>query len=313
MNIFRVIITGLVFLSFWFSAEAAIQTSKENKSPSDLKGSLVFQEHTRTYLLHLPSQLPKTPLPLVIVMHGGGGNAENAIRMTQMNPKSDQEGSIVVYPNGSGRFEDKLLTWNAWNCCGYALQEQIDDVGFIRALIEKLEREYSIDSKRIYATGLSNGGMMAYRLGCELSDKIAAIAPVAGALNTDHPKALNPISVIIFHGTADEHVLYEGGRPKKTMERSSRIDKPVAYAVNFWVTHNQCSQTPKNETEGSIIKESYSGGKNGTEVVLYTIQDQGHAWPGGEKGRRFGNVDKPTNVISATDLIWEFFKKHPKK
>src|SRR4030042_1455717 len=111
-------------------------------------------------------------MPLVIVLHGGGGTAQSTAGMTGMNVKADSSGVIAVYPNGNGRVSDeKLLTWNAGNCCGYALDNNIDDVGFIRELIDKLEKKLAIDKARIYATGISNGGMMSYRLACELADK----------------------------------------------------------------------------------------------------------------------------------------------
>ncbi len=294
---------------------------RENREASlkSEKKSLFYNGVKRTYELHLPNGHDgKKPLPLVIVLHGGGAPVGSAERMSRMSPKADKEGFIVVYPNGTGPFPEKFLTWDAWNCCGPAVKSQVDDVGFIRTLIEKLEKEYAIDPKRIYATGLSNGAMMTYRLGCELSDKIAAIAPVAGALNNDNPHPTDPVSVIIFHGTADEHVLYNGGIPKKSWERSIdptriRTDKPVSYAISFWVKHNQCSGVPKKEEAGHIIHETYSGGKNGTAVELYTIVGQGHAWPGGRDGLYYANVNPPTQEISATDIMWDFFARHPKE
>ena len=121
-------------------------------------------------------------MPLVVVLHGGGGNAENIEEVTGFSEKADEEGFIVVYPDGSGRLDRYLLTWNAGFCCGYALENNIDDVGFIRALIEYLQEKYAINRNMIYVTGISNGGMMSYRLGAELSDIVAAIAPVAGSI-----------------------------------------------------------------------------------------------------------------------------------
>jgi polyhydroxybutyrate depolymerase len=203
-----------------------------------------------------------------------------------------------------------MYTWNAGNCCGYALKNDIDDVSFIRSLIEKIEKEYKIDSKRIFVTGLSNGGMMTHLLGCKLSDKIAAIAPVAGALNCKDPKAANPVSVMIFHGTADQHVLYEGGEPKHRVDVHPRVDKSVAYAVAFWTKSNGCSEKPKRKEKGTLIQEKYSNGRNGTEVIVNTIANEGHTWPGGRKW--LGRADEPSKEVNATDLMWEFFKTHPK-
>jgi polyhydroxybutyrate depolymerase len=254
-------------------------------------------------------------MPLVILLHGGGGSAQGAAKKSQLSPKADEEGFIAVYPNGTGILPDRSLTWNAGYCCGYALQHNVNDVGFIRALIEKLQKELKIDPKRIYATGISNGGMMSYRLGAELSEVIAAIAPVAGSIGgrvtPDSPLVVvptpsQPVSVIAFHGKLDENVPYNGGHGARAS--SPRIDLSVAESIAFWVKANGCSPTPKTEisASGNIVKDTYTGCANGTEVVLYTIVNGGHAWPGAAQG------DRPTQEISATDLLWEFFKEHPK-
>jgi polyhydroxybutyrate depolymerase len=265
---------------------------------------------TRTYTVHLPRGIgDEHAFPLVIVLHGGGGNSEHAARMSGFSALADQENFIVVYPNGTGRLGEVLLTWNAGNCCGYALDNNVDDVGFIRALIEKLQREYPIDAKRVYATGMSNGGMMSYRLACELSDKIVAIAPVAGALNVEC-KPTAPISVIAFHGTADQHVLFEGGAPKVKADPHPREDKSVAYAMNFWAQHNRCAATPKRDERGNIIHDTYTNCADGTAVELYAIKGEGHTWPG---GKSWLGGDQPTQEISATKVMWEFFKQHSKR
>ena len=193
----------------------------------------------RTFLIHVPPGLDKgRPVPLVVVFHGGGGNAMNAARMSGMSAKADSEQFLVAYPSGTGRGSSGLLTWNTWGCCGPALDQQVDDVKFVRAMVGMLEREYSIDAKRIHATGLSNGGMMAYRVGCEASDVFAAIAPVAGALDTDDCRPAAPVSAIIFHGTADKDVRYEGGKPVTAFDRHERVDKPVSYAVDTFTRAN---------------------------------------------------------------------------
>jgi polyhydroxybutyrate depolymerase len=276
----------------------------------DSDQSLGFAGRTRTYTVHLPrGSGAELALPLVIVLHGGGGNAANVARMTGFSALADKEQFIVVYPDGTGKLDDKLLTWNSGNCCGYALDQKIDDVGFLRALIEQLQRDYPIDARRIYATGMSNGGMMSYRIGCELSEQLAAIAPVAGALNvTCKPSA--PISVIAFHGTNDQHVLYDGGAPKMKADPHPRADKSVAYAMNFWTQHNRCAPTPTRVERGNIVHDTYTNCANGTGVELYAITGGEHAWPNGQRGSPLG--DAPTREISATELMWEFFKRHPK-
>lgn len=264
-------------------------------------------QRTRTYRVHIPPAPGHTPLPLVIVLHGGGGNDDNAARMTGMSAKADRENFIVVYPDGSGRLGDKLLTWNSGNCCGYAAENNIDDVGFIRALIGKLQTQYPIDAQRIYVTGMSNGAMMAHRLACEASDLIAAIGPVAGALNVECQPA-RPVAVIAFNGMQDKHVLFQGGAPQKSLDSRPRVDTSVADTISFWVKHNRCQSTPLHTEKGNILRDEYGGCAGDASVVLYTIKDGGHAWPGGQRGSLFG--DGPTQEISATDLMWEFFKQH---
>jgi polyhydroxybutyrate depolymerase len=272
----------------------------------------VFDGRERSYVVHIPPAYDGVhPSALVIVLHGGGGNAQNAIKMTGMNDKADEEGFIVAYPNGSGRLKKRLLTWNAGICCGYALDRDIDDVGFIRALITKLEREFKIDARRIYATGMSNGGMMAYRLGCELSDKLAAIAPVAASFPTWNCRPAYPLSVVVFHGTDDRNILYEGGKPERQVDRHQRIDVAIPAAISFWAQHNRCSTIPEKLEKAGFSRESYTGGRDSTEVVLYVIRGGGHAWPGGKKGILWG--DKPTQTIHATDAMWDFFKRHSKR
>jgi len=248
-------------------------------------------------------------VPLVIVLHGGGGNSSNAASMSLMSEKSDKDGFLAVYPNGTGRTSN-MLTWNSGNCCAYAMRNNIDDVGFIRKLIETLVATDNVDPKRVFVTGISNGGMMSFRLACELSDRIAAAAPVAGALNVD-TKPTNPVAIIMFNGMADDHVLYEGGTPRKSFE--PRVDKSVAYAVSFWTKRNNCATKPQRQlnSSGNVIVDTYKSQSSNADVVLCTIKNGKHSWPGGTKPRAQG--DDPSTEVSATDMMWEFFKGHPKK
>ena len=279
----------------------------------DVIQSIPVDDVIRTFLLHVPQGVdPRVALPLVVVFHGGGGNAMNAAHMSGMDDKADLDQFMVAYPNGTGPLDGLLLTWNTWGCCGRALDRQVDDVRFIRAMVSSLSREYRIDPRRIYATGMSNGAMMAYRVGCEMSDVFAAIAPVAGALDTDDCNPRSPVSAIIFHGTADKHIRYEGGKPAVSMDRRhARADNPVSFAVGFWSRYDRCKPGPARTRRGHVVHDNYDC-PDGTGVELYTIEGQGHAWPGGTMGRRMGNVDEPTTEINATNVMWEFFAKHPK-
>ena len=284
-------------------------------SPSCIAGSepqtMEFGGRSRGYLLHLPPQYKGIePLALVVVLHGGGGDAWSAEEMTGFSKLADEEGFIVVYPNGTGMFDNKLLTWNVGNCCGYAMDNDIDDADFIMALVGSLEARFTIDPARIFVTGMSNGGMLAYRLACLFSDKIAAIAPVAGAMNDDMCMPVSPVSVIAFHGTADRYVLYKGGEPPIQWDARVRKDKSVAEAMDFWIKRDGCGTTPFHTENHSMAIDTWDEGLGGAEVVLTTIKGGGHAWPGGKPWRY--RADEPTTDVNATKAIWEFFKKHPK-
>lgn len=285
---------------------AALLAATSAANASEMERTLVFQGHLRSYLLHLPDATTTTPLPLVMVLHGGGGNARNAERMSGMSQIADRENFAVVYPNGSGRLRRALLTWNAGNCCGMALDEQVDDVGFLNAVLDDVARRAAIDSRRIYLTGMSNGGMMTYRMACESAGRFAAIAPVAGAMNVTC-KPATPLAVIAFHGTADEHVLYEGGAPIKNVDRHPRVDAPVRQTIAFWQQFDSC-RSYATDTLAEVTTEVWSNCQAGSEVELNTLEGFGHAWPGGQKGSPRG--DPPAASIDASEAMWQFFARH---
>ena len=264
----------------------------------------------RSYILHAPASIdPSAPVALILSFHGGTGNAVNQQRVSGFNALADEKGFIVVYPNGTGRLEDKILTWNGGTCCGYAMTHGIDDVAFVRAIVADLQTTYNIDLKRVYATGLSNGGILSYRLACEAADLIAAIAPVSGTLNYKRCQPSEPVSVIHFHGTEDTHLPFDGGYGADSL--ADVLFASVPESINFWLTFNHCPAAPQTESFADIVHETYSGCANGTSVELYKIIGGKHAWPG-SNGPAWPGGDQPTQTISATQLIWEFFVAHPK-
>jgi polyhydroxybutyrate depolymerase len=283
---------------------------------------LVYDGQKRLYNIHLPSSYnPSNSYPLVVVFHGGGGNAENIEKVTNFSQTADEEGFIVVYPYGTGKFNKRLLTWNCGFCCGYALETNVDDVGYIKTLVEHLQDTYAVNSNMIYATGISNGGIMTYRVGAELSDIFAAIAPVCAQIGGQAtaeekmwriPEPDYPVSVIAFNGMNDTRVPYDGGRP---IDNDTHVYSWMSTneSIAFWVEQNQCNTVPQQNISGSrkIIVNTYSGGINDTELKLVCIVDGTHSWPGGQKGWKNGPV--PTQEISATQMMWNFFKHHPKK
>lgn len=270
------------------------------------ESTLTIGGTTRSYIVHVP-QKRRAKSPLVVLLHGGGGNGAQAMRAYGMNDVADREGFLVAYPNGSGR--TALLTWSSGNCCGYAMQQRVDDVAFIRAMVEKIDRDFGVDRSRVYATGMSNGGMMAHRLGCEAADVFAAIAPVAGALNIAC-RPSDAVAVAIFHGTADEHVPYDGGTGTKSLE--PRVDRPVSHAVDVWRKANGCTRATPETRRGSIARSGWSACRDNADVMLWTIEGGGHAWPGGIPPRRRA-ADVPTRELAASEEAWKFFAAHAKR
>ena len=297
---------GLILL---LTVLACVQTSRITPT-SDSTNTLKYGGLDRSYLLHVPPSYDNShAIPLILDFHGGGGNANSQMRTSGFSTLADEKDFIVAYPNGTGRFGDKLLTWNGGTCCAYAVDHQIDDVGFIRALITKLESKYKIDPKRIYATGLSNGAIFSFRLACDASDIFAAIAPVSGTLNYAQCNPSQPVSVIEFHGTEDTHIKYDGGAGPDSL-----VDVPFASvkdSVSFWLNVDQCQQTPQTASYLNINHDMYSNCKQGTAIELYTILGGKHAWPG-SSGPAWPGGDEPTPSISATQLILDFFTAHPK-
>ena len=276
----------------------------------------------RSYRLHLPKNYSdQHNYPLVIVLHGTPDNPRIIEMYSGWSRKADKEGFIVVYPYGTRSKSLSAPSWNSKFCCGDALSSNEDDVGFISLLIDKLKDEYSVDGNKVYVTGFSNGAMMTNILGVTLSEKVTAIATVAGSVGgrvEDSDEALEgevekeyifidksykSIPVIIFHGRNDRSVPFEGG-----------IDKKKAYnfagaydSVNFWLENNACDKHPAQiEKKDEYTKEVYNGCEGNGEIVFFAV-NSGHVWPGGA----FEVVKVLTRKsVSATNEIWDFFSTH---
>ncbi|MGD9563134.1 MAG: PHB depolymerase family esterase [Pyrinomonadaceae bacterium] len=267
----------------------------------------------RSYILHLPPTYKKDkPLPLVIAFHGGGGNAANMIRMSGFSEKADKENFIVVYPNGSGRFDNILLTFNAVGCCAYAMKNKVDDVAFVSKLIDKLTAEYAVDKTRVYLTGFSNGALISHYLAAKLSDKIAAAAPVAGSIFASSPRPNGKVAILIIHGTADTALPYDGGMSERAIVAPNQSEpyKSVADSAKYWADNSGCKGRPVTSVKGNITTEKFTGCAKQGDVEVISIKGGLHSWPGGQKGRE--EADAPSTDLNATDVIWEFFEKHHK-
>jgi len=261
----------------------------------------------RSYYIFLPPNYnPQKSYPMLFVFHGGFGNANSILKITNFRYYQNKYDFILIAPNGSGRFNKEiLLTWNAGRCGGFARDSNAKDTKFIDSIIEQTAGSYNIDRTRVYLTGLSNGAMLSYKIASQLSGKIAGFAPVCGSMNYLPSTPKNPIPVIIFHGTADRHVLYKGGVPLDFFEEKTRIDKPVSAGVDFWVKNNKCNPIPIRTKIGNIIIDKYINCENNANVILYTIVGGKHAWPGGKKD--YPLSDSPTQEINASKIILDAF------
>jgi len=236
---------------------------------------------SRQFRLFIPESYDSTvATPVVVNFHGVTSYAEQQEAFSGMRTKAAEEGFIAVHPDGIAN------SWNAGPCCGTAAQTGVDDVGFVSDLLDHLESLVCVDQRRVYATGMSNGGFMTHRVACEISDRFAAIASVTGGNVTSGCNPSRPMPVLHFHGTADTTVDYAGS----------------AASIKAWATRNGCSaNTEVIYDSGPAECESYAGCDGGVEVIMCTITGFGHWWPGA-----FGQDDG----IHATDTLWEFFTRY---
>jgi polyhydroxybutyrate depolymerase len=264
--------------------------------------SLCVSGLKRTYHVHVPpGHDPTKPTPVVLALHGATMNGPLMAWFSGLNDKADQAGFLAVYPDGTGSWWSYF--WKA-----------DDDVAFINALLDDLAGAYQVDPRRVYATGVSNGARMAYRLAAELSGRIAAIAAVAGTMSSEQCDPQRPVSVLHFHGTQDEYVPFAGGKGPRSITGLHHLS--VEQSIHVWVRANDCGEEPTLETlpertkDGTTVtRKTYGGGKGGAEVVLVTIEGGGHTWPGRDPGTKV--LGRATKNVSANDVMWDFFQRHP--
>lgn len=299
---------GLALLSI-FIVFACGKNKTDSGQQYHLSGSLTVDGRNRTYWLNLPPGYDAgNNYSLVIALHGGGGSGEQFEASSRLSEKADAEKFIVVYPDGVQ--SDGLLrarTWNAGTCCDYAVEQNIDDVKFISQLIDQLTARYKINPKKVYATGHSNGGMLSYRLACELSGKIAAIAPNGCSMVVKTPcNASRAVPVLHMHSVRDQNVPYKGGIGSGV---SNTYFPPVDSVLNVWSGRNGCAiKKQPVETTTQYTHWAWSNCSGNTSIQWYLTEDGGHAWPGGLPGRT--GADQPATSINANDLLWAFFQQY---
>jgi len=255
---------------------------------------------TRSYIVYRPAALPAAA-PLVVMLHGGFGSASQAEKSYHWDEEADAGHFLVAYPDGLNR------AWNAGGgCCGEPGRTGTDDIGFITAMVSVIEHAVPVDAGRVYATGISNGGIMAYDLACH-TKVFAAIGADSATELGGCPDPV-PISVIAVHGTADKNIPYAGGEG----DGIAHIDGPSVPAVNAsWRRADNCA-APAVTTTGTVTT-SVAGCPAGRTVELISIAGAGHQWPGAAPNliaQRLLHTDPPSTALDATAVIWRFFSAH---
>lgn len=270
-------------------------------------GSISVDGRARSFLVNLPpAYVDSSRIPLVVFLHGFGGNALQAEEDYGFTEKANSNHFAVLYPEGvqsSGPLG--LRSWNAGTCCDFAEVNNINDVKFIDSLIIKLQQQYpKIDLKKVYVTGISNGGMMAYRLAADLGTKIAAIAPVAATMMYPTAAPATKMPILHIHAEPDTKVPFAGGQGLGGYNFA-----PVAQTLDRWASFNDCSNTITVISDDSKFKHSSYGDCGPLSPIhLYLTKDGGHSWPGGKVARP--GADQSSTAFNATDLIWNFFKSY---
>jgi polyhydroxybutyrate depolymerase len=305
----------------------------------DYPQTMPTEAGVRTFQIHVPPGLdPSQPAPLVFAFHGGGENAWQFEQFAHIHDKSDSSGFILVEADGTPALGPSAIpppspdagivleVWNAGNCCEYAAQvnANVDDVGFVSAMIDTVEAQTCIDPKRVFATGFSNGGMLSHRLACQLSDRIASIVAVSGGSGaTDYdmtpPEALfdcnpgRPVPVLHIHGTEDACYPFDGGWGPLSLVTF----EPVMTTIQGWVQRNGCRDAGPTTvyTNDAATCELYPCPAEG-QVELCTIAGCGHYWPGGDAWAGSTVFCGPnqgflSSDIIANDAFWTWFTEHP--
>ncbi|MGQ0636260.1 MAG: extracellular catalytic domain type 1 short-chain-length polyhydroxyalkanoate depolymerase [Planctomycetaceae bacterium] len=293
---------------------SALLTQCQPLGPGDHTVQLSVDERPRSYRVHVPPQYDaRRPLPVVLVYHGSTMNARMMAGLTGLNDKADEAEFIAVYLNGTGAHK-QFLTFNGGEDLAPAPPGgRPDDVKFTAQLLDDLAMRANVDAKRVYATGISCGGMMCYRLAVELPGRIAAIASVAGPMPVELSNPGRPMPVLHFHGTADQVVPFGG--PDETIPETVQF-RSVAETMRLWARTNGCASEPESTDlpdlarDGTTVRRlTWGAGRENAQVVLYAIEGGGHTWPGTDSllNRVLGRT---TRDISANDILWEFFSQY---
>jgi polyhydroxybutyrate depolymerase len=299
-------------------------TQSRGLPPGDHTVRLRHDGVLRDAIVHVPPAAVRgEPLPAMLAFHGGGGTSAGFRDYAGLDAVADSAGFLVVYPDGTGPLRNRLLTWNAGGCCGPAMQRNVDDVGFIIALLADLDRRTPVDERRVYATGHSNGAMMAYRLAAEHADRIAAIVPVGGAMMLNRFAPSRAVPVLHIHSVDDPRALYEGGLGPPFPGTNNRVDhKPVQDGLDQWIRNNGCSASPTElerrsgrpaspEASHTAVKLSWTPCTSGADVMHWRLTVAGHGWPGqGASGSPEAIIGPRTSIVNAAREAWAFASRY---
>ena len=273
---------------------------------------------TRSFRVVVPNNLPAhEPVPLLLALHGGIGSGNQFETTSGFDDLAAAHGFVVVYPDGIPIGGSSILAsgqvWNGGACCGRAARERVDDVGFLTAVIDRVSADHRIDPDRVFAAGHSNGAIMAYRLACELSDRIAAIGVQAGTIETRDCAPDHPVSVLAIHGTADTNIPIDGGRGQGVS--GATFSSPVA-AVETFARLDRCasSTTVTAADNPDVTTETWPDGVDGTEVAFVRVAGATHAWMGHPSPRAStGLTGEPYQRFDSSAAIWDFLAAHPRR
>ena len=284
----------------------------EPLGPGDHKRTITVDDRKRHHYVHVPPKYdPKQPAAVVVALHGAMMDAKLMERFTGLSETADKYNFVVVYPNGTGTGLGGFI--QTWNAGLRNKNNKTDDVKYIGKVLDDVEGALKVNKKRVYVIGLSNGGMMAYRLASAMSDRIAAVASVAGTMPLEKYEPKRPVPIVHFHGTKDELVPFKGPGEKKELAEFLNV-RSVDDTVMACVKANGCSEKPTEteipmkEDKIKVIRKTYGKCKDDSEVVLYVVENGGHTWPGMTLSPPFLGLS--TNNISANEIMWEFFQKH---
>ncbi|WDI45106.1 alpha/beta hydrolase family esterase [Bremerella sp. P1] len=275
--------------------------------------------YTRTALVHIPKNYnAKTPPPLVIAMHGAGGGAESILHHDNWAKLADEKGFVVVAPNGlpaRPRLPSNFLAnpplWNSGQLREGSPRSKIDDVAYIRLLLDDLAKKVPFDKKRVFATGHSNGGGMTFRLGAEMADRLVAIGTVAGMVAVEDPKPTKPLPTLFIFGMADPVLPIEGG--ESSLPWGTRTTPPVADLMKNWAQAINCETEPTIVSDDDEIKKvRYRSKKNGPELTILYLHGHGHQWPGATRNLPPRLIGPITSKLDATAELWKFFENSTK-